>query len=210
MTEEFVNENLFKPFVQERSTARSTYNGSRLGMAIVQQLVESLGGTIEVLSKLGEGSCFTVLLPFELNQTPVVSEASDLSSASLQGMRFLAVEDNELNLEIVEFLLTEEGAILDKAANGLEALQLYQNAEPGFYDAILMDLMMPVMDGYEATSRIRSSKKADARTIPIIAMSAKAFTEDIKASLDAGMNAHLTKPLFREDLIAAIIKAKGN
>lgn len=107
-------------------------------------------------------------------------------------------------MEIVEFLLTEEGAVLDKAANGLEALELFQKAAPGFYAGILMDLMMPVMDGYEATRRIRASSDKDAKTIPIIAMSAKAFTEDISASLTAGMNAHLTKTLFRNELVTAL------
>ena len=208
MSEEFIQQKLFMPFVQERSTARSTYSGSGLGMSIVEQLIRKLGGTIEVTSRLGEGSCFTITLPFEIDKSPAASVQPMLSPASLKGMKLLVVEDNELNMEIAEFLLTEEGAILDKAFNGQEAVQLYQQANPGTYDAVLMDLMMPVMDGYEATRQIRSSSNPDARTIPIIAMSAKAFTEDIQASLDAGMNAHLTKPLFRDQLVAALLKHK--
>lgn len=204
MTKEFISQKLFQPFVQEKSSARSTYNGSGLGMAIVEQLIQKLGRTIQVASEPNKGPCFTVILPFEIDKTPATPEKSVPSRGTLKGRKFLVVEDNELNMEIVEFLLTEEGAVLDKAANGLEALELYQKAAPGFYAGILMDLMMPVMDGYEATRRIRASSDKDAKTIPIIAMSAKAFTEDISASLTAGMNAHLTKTLFRNELVTAL------
>ena len=208
MTEEFLKEKLFRPFTQEQNSARSDYEGSGLGMAIVAQLVKRLNGTIDVKSVPGEGSCFTVVLPFEIDQEPEQPKSADLSDADIRGMHFLVAEDNELNMEIVEFLLTEEGATIDKACNGQAALELYEKGAAGTYDVILMDLMMPVMDGYEATRKIRASGKADARTIPIIAMSAKAFTEDIAASLEAGMNVHLSKPLFRNELIGAIVKYK--
>lgn len=209
MTEEFIQNKLFRPFMQAKNSARSSYAGTGLGMAIVAQLVEKMGGTITVASTPGKGSCFTVVLPFSLDPEPPQTKRAETSSTDLCGMKFLVVEDNELNMEIVEFLLTEESVMIDKAANGLEALQRYENAPAGTYDVILMDLMMPVMDGYEATKKIRASAKPDAQTIPIIAMSAKAFTEDIAASLRAGMNAHLSKPLFRENLVAAVLKLKN-
>ncbi len=208
MTEEFIKEKLFRPFTQEQSSARSYYEGSGLGMAIVGQLVQRLNGAIDVKSKPGEGTCFTVVLPFEINQGTELPKGAEFSEGDIRGMHFLVAEDNDLNMEIVEFLLTEEGATIDKASNGQIALTLYEKAPAGTYDGILMDLMMSVMDGYKATRRIRASEKADAATIPIIAMSAKAFTEDIAASLTAGMNAHLTKPLFWNELIGEILKYK--
>ena len=211
MSEEFINQKLFQPFTQENNTARSTYNGSGLGMSIVRQIVQKLGGSIAVKSKPGEGTVFTVILPFEIGTPQKASpKLPEPTEENLQGMRFLVVEDNDLNMEIVEFLLLDEGAEIEKAVNGLEALQLYQKSEAGYYDAVLMDLMMPVMDGYEATRKIRTSPNKDAKTIPIIAMSAKAFAEDMAASLEAGMNVHLTKPLFREDLIATLLKLKAH
>lgn len=206
MSEDFIKNKLFQPFVQAKDSARSTYTGTGLGMAIVEQIVKKLGGTMDVKSKLGEGSYFTVILPFEIDQNPEIPEDMAPTEANLQGMRFLLVEDNELNMEIAEFLLKEDGALIEKAINGQEAVELFEAAPAGTFNAILMDLMMPVMDGYEATKKIRALGKPDSKTIPIIAMSAKAFAEDVSESLAAGMNAHLTKPLFREELISTIAK----
>ena len=152
-----------------------------------------------------EGSCFTVTIPFEIDHEPASREEEKTERMDLSGMRFLVVEDNELNMEIVEFLLTEEGATIDKAQNGLEALEKYEAAEAGTYQVILMDLMMPVMDGYQAAREIRALDREDARRIPIIAMSANAFPEDVQASLDAGMNAHMEKP-FQMDHLFHILK----
>lgn len=206
MTKEFIENKLFEPFMQEREAARSTYEGTGLGMTIVGNVVEKMGGSIEVESKPDEGTCFTVVLPFEIDQEPEKEKVIMNREEDLRGIHLLVVEDNELNMEIVEFLLTEEGATIDKAQNGLEALQYYKKAESGTYDAVLMDLMMPVMDGYEAARKIRESGQMDAETIPIIAMSATAFAEDVRACLDVGMNAHMSKPLFREEMIETILK----
>lgn len=206
MTEEFVKNKLFEPFIQGADAARSSYAGTGLGMSIVSQLVKKMGGSIEVESRLGEGSCFTVVLPFEIDHAPEKQKAQEKEYADLRGLRILVVEDNELNLEIAEFILTEEGIEVESAENGQKAVEYYQQSEEGYYDGILMDLMMPVMDGYEAVRRIRSMKRKDAGSIPIIAMSANAFAEDVAACLEAGMNAHLSKPLFREEMVAAIGK----
>ncbi len=206
MTQEFIDHQLFQPFTQGENAARSKYGGTGLGMAIVHQLVHKMNGTIEVQSKPGEGSCFTVVLPFEIDQSLSKPSKPYISPAKLQGKQILVVEDNDLNMEIAEFMLSDMGMIVSKAEDGRKAVDMYLDAEEGAYDGILMDLMMPVMDGYEAARRIRSSDKADAGTIPIIAMSANAYAEDVKKCLDAGMNAHLSKPVFKETLLAALAK----
>ena len=206
MSQEFIDKKLFNPFVQENNVARSKYGGTGLGMAIVGQLVKKMHGTITVESKLGEGSCFTVVLPFEINKNSVVATPEKDFVADIHGLTLLVVEDNELNMEIAEFVLKDAGAAVKKAENGQAAVDLYESAPAGTYDAILMDLMMPVMDGYTATEKIRASSKADAQTIPIIAMSANAYEEDVMKCLEMGMNAHLAKPLFKDTLIATIAK----
>ena len=194
MSEEFIKNELFTPFVQADNSARSDYSGTGLGMPIVKQLVEKMGGTITVESKLGEGSCFTVVLPFKIDTNARPEEKEDFH-ADISGIRILLVEDNELNAEIAEFMLTENGAEVETVKNGLEAVQCFKASEPGTYDVILMDVMMPVMDGLTATRTIRALKRQDAKTIPIIAMTANAFREDAEKCLEAGMNAHLAKPL---------------
>lgn len=194
MSEEFIKNELFTPFVQADNSPRSDYNGTGLGMPIVKQLVEKMGGTITVESKLGEGSCFTVILPFKID-TNARSEEKEDFDADISDIRVLLVEDNELNVEIAEFMLTENGAKVETVNNGLEAVQHFEASEPGTYDVILMDVMMPVMDGFTATRTIRDLERQDAKTIPIIAMTANAFREDAERCMEAGMNAHLAKPL---------------
>ncbi|UWO14742.1 response regulator [Blautia obeum ATCC 29174] len=199
MSEEFIKNELFTPFVQADNSPRSDYNGTGLGMPIVKQLVEKMGGIITVESKLGEGSCFTVILPFKIDTNARPEEKEDFN-ADISGVRILLVEDNELNAEIAEFMLTENGAKVETVKNGLEAVQHFEASEPGTYDVILMDIMMPVMDGLTATKTIRSLERQDAKTIPIIAMTANAFREDAEKCMEAGMNAHLAKPLDDEKI----------
>ncbi len=199
MSEEFIKNELFTPFVQADNSPRSDYNGTGLGMPIVKQLVEKMGGTITVESKLGEGSCFTVILPFKIDTNARPEEKEDFN-ADISGVRILLVEDNELNAEIAEFILTENGAKVETVKNGLEAVQHFEACESGTYDVILMDVMMPVMDGLTATKTIRSLERQDAKTIPIIAMTANAFREDAEKCMEAGMNAHLAKPLDAEKI----------
>ena len=199
MSEEFIKNELFTPFVQADNSPRSDYNGTGLGMPIVKQLVEKMGGTITVESKLGEGSCFTVILPFKIDTNARPEEKEDFN-ADISGVRILLVEDNELNAEIAEFMLTENGAKVETVKNGLEAVQHFEASEPGTYDVILMDVMMPVMDGLTAARTIRDLERQDAKTIPIIAMTANAFREDAERCMEAGMNAHLAKPLDDEKI----------
>ena len=199
MSEEFIKNELFTPFVQADNSPRSDYNGTGLGMPIVKQLVEKMGGTITVESKLGEGSCFTVILPFKIDTNARPEEKEDFD-ADISDIRVLLVEDNELNVEIAEFMLTENGAKVETVKNGLEAVQHFEACESGTYDVILMDVMMPVMDGLTATKTIRSLERQDAKTIPIIAMTANAFREDAEKCMEAGMNAHLAKPLDDEKI----------
>ena len=209
MSEEFIKNELFTPFVQADNSPRSDYNGTGLGMPIVKQLVEKMGGTITVESKLGEGSCFSVILPFEIDTNARPEEKEDFN-ADLSGVRILLAEDNELNAEIAEFMLTENGAKVETVKNGLEAVQHFEACESGTYDVILMDVMMPVMDGLTATKTIRSLERQDAKTIPIIAMTANAFREDAEKCMEAGMNAHLSKPIVIEEVIKTILRYVHN
>ena len=195
MTEDFVKNKLFTPFVQADNSPRTSYMGTGLGMPIVKAIVEKMNGSITVESRLGEGSRFTVVLPFKIDRCELPDNAQDAPAADIRGKRLLLVEDNELNAEIAQFMLTDNGAEAVLAPNGMEALQAFEAAEPGTYDAILMDVMMPVMDGLTATREIRALKRPDAKTVPIIAMTANVFKEDADQCMEAGMNAHLTKPL---------------
>jgi len=204
MSEDFVKNKLFVPFVQADHSSRSSYVGTGLGMPIVKAIVEKMGGSIMVESKPGEGSCFTVILPFKLthgekNVSRTVNTAADISELHL-----LLAEDNELNAEIAEFMLTDSGAKVERVPNGLEAVQKFEKSEPGTFDAILMDIMMPVMDGLTAAKTIRMMDREDAKTIPIIAMTANAFKEDEQKCLEAGMNAHLAKPLNMSVVVSTI------
>ena len=188
---------IFEPFTQEHQGARTHYNGVGLGMSIAKKLVDQMGGSIEVVSQVGKGSVFQITLPIQVDQSwsgrPVDEERNIQSNVA--GMRVLLVEDNEINCEIVEFMLREAGAEVVTANDGKAAVDAFTASNPGAFDCVLMDLMMPVMSGYEATRVIRSLDRPDAKAVPIIALSANAFEEDVALAKDAGMNEHLAKPV---------------
>ena len=210
MSEAFL-EHIFDPFTQESTDARSVYQGTGLGMAIVKGLVEQMGGHIQVSSRVNVGSTFVVTLPFEIAE-PVQAEASkekDSAPADIRGMRLLLVEDNELNAEIARLLLEDKGAVITRVGDGQQALDLFREEPAGSFDGILMDVMMPVMDGLTATRAIRGLDRPDAKTIPIIAMTANAFAEDAAKCFAAGMNAHLSKPLDIRKVISTIARFRG-
>ena len=206
MTEEF-QKCVFEPFAQEHTGSRTKFAGTGLGMSIAKNLVEKMGGSISFESKEGAGTTFVIQVPFKIDpDADKREEQRDVSEKSIKGLHILLAEDNELNMEIAEFVLQNEGADLTKAWDGQEAVELFRNSEPGEFDVILMDIMMPVMNGYEATKMIRSLDREDAKTIPIIAMTANAFTEDRLKAKEAGMNEHIVKPLDVELLIKVIHK----
>ena len=195
MSDEF-QQRAFEPFAQENADARSSYMGTGLGLAIVKELVEKMGGMITLKSRKDVGSTFTVQLTFKRDAQARRREDETAGAAvSIRGAKVLLVEDNDLNMEIAEFMLTNEGVNVVKAVNGQQAVEAFEASRPGDFDVILMDVMMPVMDGMEATRRIRSLNRPDAKTIPIFAMTANAFADDVERSRQAGMNEHLTKPL---------------
>lgn len=208
MSENFVNNELFEPFTQEKQGARTQYEGTGLGMSIVKELIEKMNGTITVESVLGEGSAFTVTLPFEIDKHPSAQAAANgaADETAMHGLKVLLAEDNELNMEIAEFFLEDMGAETMQAWNGKEAVEAFRNSAPGEIGVILMDIMMPVMDGLEAVQRIRALDRPDAKTVPIIAMTANAFSEDVERSRKAGMTEHLSKPLNAETLKKAILR----
>lgn len=195
MSEEFLKR-IFEPFTQAGSDARSNYQGTGMGMPIVKGFVEKMDGSIDVTSTQGEGSSLCVVLPFEIDHAPErhAGSADAEGECDVSGMRVLLAEDNDLNLEIATTLLADEGVAVTCAANGREAFDTFVDRPAGSFDAILMDIMMPVMDGYEAACAIRRSVKADVGSVPIFAMTANAFAEDAQRAHDAGMNGHLTKP----------------
>ena len=207
MSEEF-QKHIFEPFTQEALDARSTYGGTGLGMSITKSLVDKMDGTITFESKQGVGTTYVITLPFEINRDaePQPGHEKSMDASTLQGMRVLLVEDNDLNLEIAQFLLENAGMKVTTARNGQEAVDTFAAAAPGSFDAILMDVMMPVMDGYEATRTIRRLDRPDAGSIPILAMTANAFTEDRRRAYEAGMNEHLTKPLETELVLKTLAK----
>ena len=195
MSKEFLNQ-LFEPFSREHESINSSYEGTGLGMSIVKKLIEKMEGTIEVQSEEGEGSTFTVTIPFEIaHESDIQIDDTELEHCDLTGVEVLLVEDNDLNMEIAETFLTDVGANVTKAVNGQQAVYTFSEAPAGKFDIILMDVMMPVMNGYEATRKIRSLDRPEAKTIPIIAMTANAFAEDVEESRNAGMNEHISKPL---------------
>ena len=204
MSEEFIQKGLFTPFAQEVQSARSSYRGTGLGMSIVKQLVEKMGGTLSIESELGEGSCFTVVLPFKINTEANSEEHKVVLDADIKGLRILLAEDNELNMEIARFILEDCGALVEPVSNGLEAVHKFEASDEETFDVILMDIMMPVMDGITATKTIRAMERPDAKTIPIIAMTANAFKEDEEKCMAAGMNEHLAKPLEEDKVVRAI------
>ena len=197
---------IFEPFAQENAGSRSKYNGTGLGMPITKSLVEKMGGTIQFESEAGVGTTFVIRIPFKIDTETDRMEKEEKAAISLQGLHILLVEDNELNMEIAEFIVTNEGAVVTKAKNGKEAVECFEKSSVGTYDAILMDVMMPVMDGLTASETIRKMNRADAKTIPIIAMTANAFTDDKMKAKEAGMNEHIAKPLNREVLVETVFK----
>ena len=204
MTEAF-QKRIFEPFAQEHAGSRTRFSGTGLGMPISKKLIEKMGGTITFESAEGIGTTFVIRVPFKIDlDVDIREEQADVSEKSIKGLHILLAEDNELNMEIAEFVLQNEGAEVSKAWNGEETVELFRKSESGEFDAILMDIMMPVMNGYEATKMIRSLDREDAKVIPIIAMTANAFTEDRLRAKEAGMNEHIAKP-FDVKLLVKII-----
>ena len=205
---------IFDAFTRAEGSLTNKIQGTGLGMAITKNLVESMGGTIEVESEPGQGSCFEVIMNLKVAENRSVSqepqaEKEELDENILKGMRFLCAEDNELNAEILIELLKIEGAECTICENGERLLNTFEQSAPGDYDMILMDVQMPVMNGYEATKAIRRSTHKLAKTIPIVAMTANAFSEDIQHSLAAGMNAHISKPVEMKVLKKTIRNIKS-
>lgn len=200
MSKAFQNK-IFEPFAQEHMGSRSKYVGTGLGMPIAKSLVEKMGGTLEFTSQEGVGSQFVIRIPFKIDEEHKNETVKEFTSVSIEGLSVLLVEDNELNMEIAKFVIENEGAIVTCATNGKEAVDIYKKS-PGFFDIILMDIMMPEMDGLQATQCIRSFD----HDIPIVAMTANAFTEDKIKAKKAGMNAHVSKPLDKDKLIRIIAK----
>ena len=206
MTEEF-QKHIFEPFAQEHTGSRTKFAGTGLGMPIAKNLVEKMGGAITFESEEGTGTTFVIRVPFKIDMNADKREKQkDVSEKSIKGLHILLAEDNELNMEIAEFMLQNEGTVVTKAWNGQEAVELFRKSKPGEFDVILMDIMMPVMNGYEATKKIRSLDREDAKMIPIIAMTANAFTEDRLRAKEAGMDEHIAKPVDGKLLINIIYK----
>ena len=209
MAEEF-QKHIFEPFAQEHAGSRTKFAGTGLGMPISKKLIEKMGGTITFESAEGIGTTFVIRVPFKIDlDADKREEQKDVSENSIKGLHILLAEDNELNMEIAEFVLQNEGADVTKAWNGQEAVELFRNSKPGEFNVILMDIMMPVMNGYEATKMIRSLDREDAKEIPIIAMTANAFTEDRIRAKEAGMDEHVAKPVDVELLVKVIHKLVG-
>lgn len=205
MSEAFLTQ-AFEPFAQEKSNARTNYMGTGLGLSIVKQLIDLMGGSISVESEEHVGSTFTFYLPFDVDQNykEETNQVKAEAEQSLQGVHVLLVEDNDLNMEIAKVLLEDEGMRVSLAWNGREAVEKFEQSDPYQYDVILMDIMMPELDGLEASRKIRSLDREDAACVPILAMTANAFFEDAQRSKEAGMNEHLVKPLEIDELLSAI------
>ena len=204
MTEAF-QKRIFEPFAQEHAGSRTKFAGTGLGMPITKKLVEKMGGTISFESKEGIGTTFVIRIPFRIDtDRKDRTEAEEKTETSIQGLHVLLTEDNELNMEIAEFVLQNEGTVVTKAWNGQEAVDIFRKSSPGEFDVILMDIMMPVMNGYEAAKMIRSLDREDAKVIPIIAMTANAFIEDRMRAKEAGMDEHIAKPVDGKLLVKVI------
>ena len=204
MTKDF-QKRLFEPFAQEHTGSRTKFSGTGLGMPITKKLIEKMGGTITFESKKGEGTTFVIRIPFKIDQDADQREEQEaISEKSIKDLKVLLVEDNELNMEIAEFVIQNEGASVTKAWNGQEAVEIFKKSRPDEFDVILMDIMMPVMNGYEAAKMIRALDRDDAKTVPIIAMTANAFTEDRLKSKESGMNEHIAKPIDAKLLVKVI------
>ncbi|MCI8363865.1 MAG: response regulator [Eubacterium sp.] len=217
ISEEFQT-SLFEPFKRENNTTESGIPGTGLGLTVVKGLVDIMGGEISVKSKLGEGCCFTVSMLVKLQKKQQEEHSGDVEKdsielVSLKGKRILVVEDNEINREIVEEVLKSEGFLVETAQNGEEALEKIQESTAGYYSLVLMDIQMPVMDGYEATKAIRNLKDKKLAAVPIVALSANAFAEDYQHSLDVGMDAHVPKPIDRiklREVLRQLIRKESN
>lgn len=206
MSEDF-QKHIYEPFTQEKKGGASKFGGTGLGMPITKKLVEKMGGNITFESESGIGTAFTITIPFKINaEVEQCEDTQELSLHALDGFHILLVEDNELNMEIAEFSLQNAGAKITKAWNGQEAVEIFQASSIGDFDVILMDVMMPVMNGYEATKNICSLSREDAKTIPIIAMTANAFSEDKIKAEEAGMNEHIAKPINMKLLLRIVSK----
>ena len=204
MTEAF-QKRIFEPFAQEHAGSRTKFAGTGLGMPITKKLVEKMGGTISFESKEGIGTTFLIRIPFRIDtDRKDRTETEEKTETSIQGLHVLLTEDNELNMEIAEFVLQNEGTVVTKAWNGQEAVDIFRKSSPGEFDVILMDIMMPVMNGYEAAKMIRSLDREDAKVIPIIAMTANAFIEDRMRAKEAGMDEHIAKPVDGKLLVKVI------
>ena len=208
MSEEF-QKHAFEPFAQENESARTSYAGTGLGLPITKELVEQMGGSISFTSVRGKGTEFHITIPFEIDTEECADEPlleQPDASEMVNGVKILIVEDNDLNMEIVEFILRNHGTDIVKAWNGREGVDIFASSSVGEFDMILMDVMMPVMNGINAARAIRALSRADAATVPIIAMTANAFTDDREASAKAGMNEHLAKPLDADELMDTVRK----
>lgn len=203
MNESFL-EHAFDVFSQENETSRSTYQGTGLGLAIAKRLAERLDGTIGIESHKNQGTTVTVTVPFKIGEEKRMSRLKSQDEVILTGMRALIVEDNELNMEIVNFMLEENGILAEGAGDGVEGVEKFAASAPGYYNVILMDIMMPRLNGWDTTRKIRSLNRPDAATVPIVAMSANAFAEDIINSRTSGMNVHLAKPLDEKKLMETL------
>ena len=208
MSEDF-QQKIFEPFAQAEDSPKSRYKGTGLGMSIVKQFLDLMGGNIELQSAPGRGSTFTVRLRLpNVTAPPRQEHAPDDDTSVLEGLRVLLVEDNELNMEIARYILEECGMEVTAAENGLKAVEIFKGRPEGSFDVILMDVMMPVMDGLEAARTIRAGNQSDAKTIPVIAMTANAYAEDRRAVFEAGMNRHLAKPIEREELLHVLMELR--
>ena len=205
MSESF-QKTIYEPFAQEKAGARTVYGGTGLGMSITKSLVEKMGGTISFESEQGVGTTFYIELPFQIDHNIKHEElkTKEIKKASIKGVNVLLAEDNELNMEIAEFVIQNEGASVTKAWNGQEAVEIFKKSRPDEFDVILMDIMMPIKNGYEAAKMIRALDRDDAKTVPIIAMTANAFTEDRLKSKESGMNEHIAKPIDAKLLVKVI------
>ena len=206
MSQEYLK-NIFKPFEQENAKVAHKHGGSGLGLAITQNLVKMMQGSIEVRSIQNEGTSFYISLPLQVGaEIPVEAEEKEQKEVSWDGMRLLLVEDNEMNREISETILAQYGFVIDTAVDGQDAVDKFMATEPGTYKAILMDVQMPVLDGYGATQAIRRSGRADGETIPIIAVTADVFTDDVARAMACGMNDYLSKPIDFDKLLEKLRK----
>lgn len=211
MPEEFLSR-IYEPFTQAHEGARTKYEGTGLGMAITKGIVEQMNGTISVKSSLNEGTVFMVTIPFQIGAKTDIKPETDISGKiSVNGLNVLLVEDNDLNREIAQYMLEREGMHVVNAVNGQEAVEIFSKSDINKFDCILMDVMMPVMDGLEAAEKIRALERADALTIPIIAMTANAYADDVKKAKNAGMNEHISKPIDKNRLFTVIMRyCSGN